>query len=329
MFFWLLASLVGFGFVAAVCWAMHFLERRPWLRFVLRNPKVLWYWGSSWLERRRRRSSSSTPARQEEIVPGLGLTAMMMSRAREEASRIEIRRVEYFANDGSMCPVAIYNLKPPELYTLAFPRSSSYAAVEYRYNGLAYVSLVCPTATGQDTHATICREVESIGPEAENFLYDISSGNPQLNEVIERVFGPRGCFRGLPSHLFDYLGRKSSIEPSADVNPGVVIVRGLARSFLLDLRTRAIQPFQGSMDDERVIEPPFVFYGMTDTVSARELLDGNGQRGEGGEGDERDEYTPTAPAHVDWSEILGSLNEMVEDTDTDESGARATVAASS
>lgn len=270
----LVISLVvgSIGFLGVVAYAMHFLEKRPWLRFVVRNPKVIWYWLLSWRKRRinkARTRANEKPARQEEILADFQHLVYFGAGVGGANSKpkltVDVSRVEYY-ECGSSKTCLVYNPDKDEEYTLSFPHRTSYAAVHYRYNGLKYVLLVCPSAHNQNVKAHVVKMLTSVlgeGDGALNFLYDISSGDPGLNEWVEKVFGPFGTYRGTPAAMFDFLARKvSRWGSSAMEEMPTVIVRGLRRNYLLDMRTRAIQPFQGDMDDERALsEPPFVFYG--------------------------------------------------------------------
>jgi hypothetical protein len=276
MFFWLVLSFGAFCAVGAslsllVLWIVMLLDKRPWLKFALRNPRVIWYWASTWRTRRRiardAKANATGKVRQEEIgkVVLFGVDATGGGSAKVE-------RVEYWAGGGSTSsPIAVYNLDPDagETHKVSFPPRATHASVVYRYNDIGYVGLLDKAQDGMDASVGIQQHVGFMG---RNFIYDITSGNPSLNEAVERVFGPFGCYRGLPTHLFDYLSRFDIGGGEGEAT--TVIVRGLQRSFLLDMRTREIQPFQGNMDNTRVVQPPFVFHGLAESVEAADLLFG-------------------------------------------------------
>lgn len=281
MFFWLALSFGAFCVVGAslsllVLWLIMFLDKRPWLKFALRNPRVIWYWASTWRTRRRiardAKANATGKARQEEI----GKVVLFGVDAMGGGSAAKVERVEYWSTSNHQ-PLAVYNLDPDagETHQVTFPPRATYASVAYRYNDIGYVGLLDKAQDGMDASVGIQHHVGFMG---RNFIYDITSGNPELNEAVERVFGPFGCYRGLPTHLFDYLSRFDN--DGGDGGGGTtVIVRGLQRSFLLDMRTREIQPFQGNMDNTRVVQPPFVFHGLAESVEAADLLFGGDQGG--------------------------------------------------
>lgn len=288
MFFWLVLSFIAdcvffvgvAGLVGLTCFALShfvlmvlsFFEKRPWLRLAMRHPKVVWYWLLSWRGRRRnsqRARGNERPVRQEDIG------AVLFGR---DSVMPVVERVEYCCwnvkgSRGKDSVLAVYNLDTTilEAHVLCFPPRALYAIIRYRYNHIGYVALVgSEEGEGVDAVAAAHKQVGPVVIGGNNFIYDIASGDPATNEAVERVFGPFGTYRGLPAHLFDYLSRYGN----GDGGSCVVIVRGLQRSFLLDQRTQAIQPFQGSMDDERVEEPPMIFYGLARAVASENLLAG-------------------------------------------------------
>lgn len=300
MFFWLVlsfiadcvlfvsvAALVGLTCLALsnfVVMVMTFFERRPWLRLAMRHPRVVWYWLLSWRSRRRnsqRARANERPVRQEDIG------GVLFGR---DPTMPLVERVEYCCWNvkGSRAKdsvLAVYNLDTSivEPHVLTFPARALYAMIRYRYNHIGYVALVgSEEGEGVDAATAAHRQIGPVVIGGNNFIYDIASGDPAVNEAVERVFGPYGTYRGLPAHLFDYLSRFGEEDNDNDDDSagggggggGVVIVRGLQRSFLLDQRTQAIQPFQGSMDDERVEEPPMIFYGLAQSVASENLLAG-------------------------------------------------------
>lgn len=289
MFFWILLSFIAdcvlfvsiAGLVGLTCLAlshlvlmvMTFFERRPWLRLAMRHPKVVWYWLLSWRSRRRnsrRARANERPVRQQDIG------SVLFGR---DASMPLVERIEYCCwnvkgRQGKDSVLAVYNLDTSivEPHVLTFPPRALYAIIRYRYNHIGYVALVgSEEGEGVEAATAAHRQVGPLVIGGSNFIYDIASGDCVVNEAVERVFGPYGTYRGLPAHLFDYLSRFGDDEKGGS---GVVIVRGLQRSFLLDQHTQAIQPFQGSMDDERVEEPPMIFYGLAQSVAAENLLAG-------------------------------------------------------